>query len=68
LSLARVARQVLCTNRRFYEPIPCSDDSNPAVDRRRATAPATTDSDTGHSVAGVAFGEAGLLERVARGH
>ena len=68
LSLARVARQVLCANRRFYEPIPCSDESNPPLDRRRATAPATTDRDSNHSVAGAAFGEAGLLERAARRH
>jgi hypothetical protein len=68
LSLARVARQVLCANRRFYEPIPCSDESNPALDSRRPTAPAFADRDADHFVAGAAVGEAGLLERVACGH
>ena len=68
LSLARVARQVLCTTRRFYEPIPHSDESNPALDRRRATAPAITDRDADHFVAGTAVGEAGLLECLARRH
>ena len=68
LSLARVARQVLCTNRRFYEPTLNPDNSNPALDPRSGTATATTDSDNDHSLAGAAFGEAGLLERVARRH
>jgi len=68
LSLARVARQVLCANRRFYEPIPCSDESNPALDRRGPTAQAIADRDADHFVAGAAVGEAGLLERVARRH
>lgn len=62
-----MARQVLCTNRRFYELIPHSDNSNPPVDRRSATAPATTDRDAGDFVAGAAVGQARLLERVARG-
>jgi hypothetical protein len=72
LSLAGVARQVLCTNRRsnrrFYEPIPNSDESNPALDCGGATATPAADRDAGYSIAGAAFGEAGLLERVARRH
>jgi hypothetical protein len=72
LSLARVARQVLCTNRRFYEPVSHSDKSNPALDRRSPTATATANRDTCYFVAGTAFGEAGLPERVecrhGRGH
>jgi len=66
LSLARVARQVLCTMRLLYELARHSDHSNPALDHCCATAPATTDRDASHFIAGAAFSEAGLSERIAR--
>jgi hypothetical protein len=66
LLLACVARQVLCTSRRFYELTHHSDQSNPTLDRCRATATSAAHRRNAGALARAPFGETGLLERAAR--
>jgi hypothetical protein len=61
-----VARQVLCTSERFYE-LTHSDESRPPLDHDDPTATANAHRHAAGTVACAAFGEAGLLERVALG-